>query len=73
MNAPLTEPMRLVLECVSNKGNPTSLYSMGQLRMILQGLSNRGLIVRRENGMRAEWHLTPAGRNYVTQHRNRTQ
>lgn len=68
MEAPITEPMRLVLECLSGGGNPSSLYQMGQLRLILQGLMNRGLIRANE---RSKFVLTAAGRNLITASRRR--
>jgi hypothetical protein len=63
---PLSVPMEIVLQCIAEKRHPISLYPAGQLRLILNGLQNRGL-VRYRDTVGQEWHLTVAGRNYIIQ------
>jgi hypothetical protein len=62
---PLTEPMKLVLSAIAAKDTPNHLYPSGQLRLIMAGLQRRNL-VRYQDTVRGEWHLTPQGRNYIT-------
>lgn len=64
---PLTVPMKEVMRLLSMNQNPHILYLHGQLRMIYQGLYNRGLIQRYEGAhYLTPPTLTPAGRNYIT-------
>lgn len=68
---PLTDPMKLILTAVSEKNDPNSFYPNGQLRLILNALIRRELI-RYQDTVGGEWHLTPSGRNYITQMKRET-
>jgi hypothetical protein len=59
----VTEPMKVILiNAQLNKGEVWNVYPRGQMRLIIQGLYNRGLID--DPNTHGKWELTEAGWAY---------
>lgn len=59
----VTQPMRVVLiNAQLNEGEIWNVYPRGQMRLIIQGLYNRGLID--DPNTPGKWELTQSGWDY---------